>query len=163
MSISILEACRKRKRRPKTFNFHTFMESGCPMTPSGPFRDNVRSFLRECAELEDYNLEDMPIFCTLLLHETLSFVVPLYTIEEDVKNSSEPYCDQCRSSGKVLILFELGVFRQGLVRVLNWKLLIQLGCVLVLFLECSLFRSFQFCCHLQKLDLVLYSSLTVVV
>ncbi|KAL5743540.1 hypothetical protein ACOSQ2_026656 [Xanthoceras sorbifolium] len=99
MSISILEACRKRKRRPKIYGFHTFADSGCPISPAGPFRDNVRMFLQECAELEDYNLEGMPIWCTLLVHETLSFVVPLYTIEEDVRSSNEPYCDQCRSSG----------------------------------------------------------------
>ncbi|TXG69877.1 hypothetical protein EZV62_004812 [Acer yangbiense] len=99
MSISILEACRKRKRRPKIYGFHTFADSGCPISPVGPFRDNVRMFLRECAQLEDYNLDGMPIWCTLLVHETQSFVVPLYTIEEDVMSSNQRSCDQCRSTG----------------------------------------------------------------
>lgn len=49
---------------------------------SGPFRDNIRVFLQECAELEDYNVEGMPIWCTLLVHENRGFVVSFYTIEE---------------------------------------------------------------------------------
>ncbi|CAN6572720.1 unnamed protein product [Malus baccata var. baccata] len=38
----------------------------------------------------------MPIWCTLLVHDNRSMVVPLYTIEEDVKTSEEPFCDQSR-------------------------------------------------------------------
>ena len=100
MSIPILEACRKRKRRPKLFGFHTFADPGCPINPSGPFRDNIRVFLQECAEIEDYNVDGMPTWCTLLVHENRNFVVPLYTIEESVKNSLRPFCDQCRCTGE---------------------------------------------------------------
>lgn len=75
--IPILEACRKRKRRPKLFGFHTFANPGCPINPSGPFRDNMRVFLQECAEIEDYNVDGMPTWCTLLVHENRNFVVPL--------------------------------------------------------------------------------------
>ncbi|KAM7460027.1 hypothetical protein LguiA_035957 [Lonicera macranthoides] len=99
MSIPILEACRKRKRRPKFFGFHTFADPGCPINPSGPFRDNIRLFLQECAEIEDYNVDGMPTWCTLLVHENRNFVVPLYTIEESVKSSLRPFRDQCRCTG----------------------------------------------------------------
>ncbi|KAK9272792.1 hypothetical protein L1049_003169 [Liquidambar formosana] len=99
MSIPILEACRKRRRRPKLYGFHNFADQGSPINPSGPFRDNIRVFLRECAEVEDYNIDGMPAWCTLLVHESRNFVVPLYTIEERVKHSLHPFCDQCRSTG----------------------------------------------------------------
>ncbi|XP_057972662.1 PHD finger protein MALE MEIOCYTE DEATH 1 [Malania oleifera] len=99
MSIPIFESCKKRKRMPKLFAFHTFAEPGCPIKPTGPFRDNIRLFLRECAELEDYNVEGMPTWCTLLVSETRNFVVPLYTIEESVNNSARPLCDHCRCTG----------------------------------------------------------------
>lgn len=100
MSISILESCKKRKRRPKLFGFQTFGDPGSPISPAGPFRENIRIFLQQCAEIEDYRIQEkMPIWCTLLVHENRSFVVPLYTIEEDVKLSTKPYCDHCRCSG----------------------------------------------------------------
>ncbi|KAM6546181.1 hypothetical protein CsatB_026917 [Cannabis sativa] len=96
MSVPILEACKKRKRRPKLFGFHTFGDS---IQARGPFRESIRLFLQECAEIEDYNLEGMPVWCTLLVLENRSLVLPLYTIEEDVKTSPLPYCDHCRSTG----------------------------------------------------------------
>ncbi|XVF64432.1 hypothetical protein PTKIN_Ptkin09bG0169200 [Pterospermum kingtungense] len=100
MSIPILDSCRKRKRRPKLFGLHTFAEpdSGCPINPTGPFRDNIRVFLKQCAEPEDYCVKGMRIWCTLLAHDKTS-VVPLYTIREDVNNSSNPFCDHCRCTG----------------------------------------------------------------
>ncbi|XP_021893728.1 PHD finger protein MALE MEIOCYTE DEATH 1 [Carica papaya] len=99
MSIPIIETCRKRKRRPKIFEFHKFAEPGHPVSFTGPFRDNVRIFLEECAEPEDYYVGGMPIWCTLLVHENKSFVLPLYTIEENVQCSIGPYCDHCRCTG----------------------------------------------------------------
>ena len=100
MSISILEACKKRKRRPKLFGFHTFADPGCPINPTSHFSDNIRVFLRECAEVEDYNFHGMPIWCTLLVNENRGFVVPVYTVEESVKDSAKPFCDQCRCTGE---------------------------------------------------------------
>lgn len=82
MSIPIFEACKKRKRIPKLYGLHSFADPRCPIALSGPFRDNIRVFLQECAELEDYNVEGMPIWCTLLVHENRGFVVSFYTIEE---------------------------------------------------------------------------------
>nr|XP_023897065.1 PHD finger protein MALE MEIOCYTE DEATH 1-like [Quercus suber]POE55257.1 phd finger protein male meiocyte death 1 [Quercus suber] len=99
MSIPILEACKKRKRRPQLYGFHSFGDPGCPIDPKGAFRDNIRVFLQQCAELDDNNVQGMPAWCTLLVHETRSFIVPLYTIEEDVKHSPRPYCDHCRCAG----------------------------------------------------------------
>ncbi|GLT28768.1 hypothetical protein SLA2020_036760 [Shorea laevis] len=99
MSIPILETCRKRKRRPRLFAFHTFADPGCPVVPTGVFQDNIRVFLKECAEPEEYCVRGMPVWCTLLVHQNKSFVVPLYTIEENVFNSSQPYCDHCKSTG----------------------------------------------------------------
>ncbi|PQM40741.1 PHD finger protein MALE MEIOCYTE DEATH 1 [Prunus yedoensis var. nudiflora] len=99
MSIPILEACKKRKRRPKIYGFSSFCDPGCPIGPNGPFRDNIRLFLQECAELEDYSVQGMPTWCTLLVHDNRSLVVPLYTIEEDVKTSERPFCDHCRCTG----------------------------------------------------------------
>lgn len=110
MSIPILETCRKRKRRPKLFGLHTFAEpgSGCPAvnTTGCPFRDNIRAFLKQCAEPEDYCVKGMPIWCTLLSHDKTSVVIPLYTIKEDVNTDSpNPFCDHCRCTGLPLHFF----------------------------------------------------------
>ncbi|XP_011038253.1 PREDICTED: PHD finger protein MALE MEIOCYTE DEATH 1 [Populus euphratica] len=99
MSIPNLENCKKRKRWPKLYDFNTFCEPDCPINPRGPFRDNMRLFLQQCAEPEDYKVEGMSIWCTLLVIESKNFVVPLYTIEEDVKESVRPFCDLCRCNG----------------------------------------------------------------
>lgn len=82
MSIPLLEACKKRKRTPKFYGLHTLAEPGCPISPSGLFRDNIRYFLQECAEPEQYSVRGMPIWCTLLVHENKGLFFPLYTIEE---------------------------------------------------------------------------------
>ncbi|KAF8370108.1 hypothetical protein HHK36_031859 [Tetracentron sinense] len=99
MSINIFEACRKRKQKPKLYGFHTFANPGCPIHLCGPFRDNIRVFIRECGEIEDYNVDGMPTWCTLLVNEKSGVVVPLYTIEESVKHSQRPFCDHCRCIG----------------------------------------------------------------
>nr|KUM45760.1 hypothetical protein ABT39_MTgene2326 [Picea glauca] len=114
MSIPIFEACKKRKRIPKLYGLHSFADPRCPIALSGPFRDNIRVFLQECAELEDYNVEGMPIWCTLLVHENRGFVVSFYTIEESRVHSLRPFCDQCRCTGKARILFSL------IVLFFNW-------------------------------------------
>ncbi|KAK3039344.1 hypothetical protein RJ639_028744 [Escallonia herrerae] len=99
MPVPVLEACKKRKRAAKFYGLHTFADPGCPIAPSGPFRDNVLSFLQECTEPEDYNVKGMPVWCTFLVHEKRGFVLPLYTIEESVKRSLQPFCDHCRCAG----------------------------------------------------------------
>ncbi|CAH8385981.1 unnamed protein product [Eruca vesicaria subsp. sativa] len=99
MPLPILETCRKRKRRPSVYSLQRLGEEEFPISRSGSFRDNVRVFLREFAEVEEYNVGGSPVWCTLLSHEAKSTVIPLYTIEEDVGRSSEPYCDHCRCTG----------------------------------------------------------------
>ena len=122
MSIPILEACKKRKRRPKLFGFHSFGDPGCPIRTTGPFRDNIRTFLQQASEVEDYNLLGMPIWCTLLVHENRSIVIPLYTIEETVEHSCRPHCDHCRCTGNSSIfLFD---FEKFFLSVLGFSLAI---------------------------------------
>ncbi|KAL1215232.1 PHD finger protein MALE MEIOCYTE DEATH 1 [Cardamine amara subsp. amara] len=99
MPIPIIETCRKRKRKPNVYSLQRFGEEEFPMNRNGAFRDKIRVFLRDFAEVEDYSIRGMPVWCTLLSHESKSSVIPLYTIEEDVIRSSEPYCDHCRCTG----------------------------------------------------------------
>ncbi|KAK4275005.1 hypothetical protein QN277_018151 [Acacia crassicarpa] len=99
MSFSLLEACKKRKRLPKVFTFHSFADPGCPISSNGPFRDNIRLFLQECGELEDFQIQGMPLWTTGLIHEKSNCMIPLYTIEENVCHSSHPFCDHCRCAG----------------------------------------------------------------
>ncbi|KAI8536547.1 hypothetical protein RHMOL_Rhmol10G0265800 [Rhododendron molle] len=107
-----LEAFKKRKRSPKIYGLHTFGHPGCPIAPAGPFRDNIRVFLRQCSEPEGYNVDGMPVWSTFLVHENRGFLVPLYTIEESVKHSLTPFCDHCRSTGEFVprffLILELG-------------------------------------------------------
>lgn len=97
-----MEALKKRKRKPKTYGLHTFGHPGCPIAPSGAFRDNIRVFLRQCSEPEEYSVDGMPVWTTFLEHENQGFLVPLYTVEESVKHSLTPFCDHCRSTGEFL-------------------------------------------------------------
>ncbi|XP_022879695.1 PHD finger protein MALE MEIOCYTE DEATH 1 [Olea europaea var. sylvestris] len=100
MEPPILEASNKGKKKPPNFyGFHTFAEPGFPISLRGPFRDNIRQFLQECAKLEEYNVEGMPVWCTFLVLENKGLVLPLYTIEENVKKSAKPFCDPCRCAG----------------------------------------------------------------
>ncbi|KAL2938027.1 PHD finger protein MALE MEIOCYTE DEATH 1 [Bienertia sinuspersici] len=100
MSLPILMSCKKRKRAPKLFVFSTFCDPGCPIEPNGSFRDNIREFLQECAVIEEYTVNSsMSVWCTLLVQENKGIVLPLYTIEENVVCSENPFCDHCRCSG----------------------------------------------------------------
>ncbi|PIN01011.1 PHD Zn-finger protein [Handroanthus impetiginosus] len=90
---------RRNRTPPKFYGFHTFAEPGFPVSLSGAFRDNIRMFLEQCAELEDYDFQGMPIWCTFLVYESRGTVLPLYIIEEDVKHSDTPFCDYCRCAG----------------------------------------------------------------
>ncbi|CAA3014716.1 Hypothetical predicted protein [Olea europaea subsp. europaea] len=64
----------------------------------GSFRENIRCFLQDAAELEDYRVNGMPIWCILIVSEH-NGVFPLYTIEETVEHSVNPFCDHCKLSG----------------------------------------------------------------
>ncbi|KAL8472341.1 hypothetical protein ACS0TY_028904 [Phlomoides rotata] len=85
---------------PKFYGFHTFAESGVPVTfTGGAFRDNVGQFLQQCAEPEDYSIDGMPVWRTFLVYENRGTAIPLYTVEESVRNSDRPFCEYCRSAG----------------------------------------------------------------
>ncbi|AES99203.2 PHD finger protein MALE meiocyte DEATH protein [Medicago truncatula] len=99
MSFSIIDASKKRKRWTKIFPLQSFADPGCPISPSGPFRENVRLFLQEAGELEDYTVMGNPLWCTFLIHEKKNLMVPFYALEEEVYNSSHPFCDHCRCVG----------------------------------------------------------------
>lgn len=83
----------------KYFGFHSFGDHGYPAMPSGSFSENIRFFLHECAEIEDYEVEGMSIWCMFLVLENRGIVIPLYTIEEDVQQSISPVCYHCRCVG----------------------------------------------------------------
>lgn len=100
MATQILESHTKRNRTPpKFYGFHTFAERGFPVSLTGAFRDNIRQFLQQCAESEDYDLQGMPIWRTFLVYEKRGTVLPLYTVEENVKHSDRPFCEYCRCAG----------------------------------------------------------------
>ncbi|KAK4842654.1 hypothetical protein QYF36_025493 [Acer negundo] len=97
MAITAFESCKKQKRTPKIFTIHSFATPASPM--DGPFRDNIRLFLQQCSEKEDYIVENNPVWCTLFLCETNGVVFPLYIVEQNVQQSSDPFCDFCRCVG----------------------------------------------------------------
>ncbi|XP_010554390.1 PREDICTED: PHD finger protein At2g01810 [Tarenaya hassleriana] len=97
MAITVYEASRKRERTPKILSIYN---SATPfMDVSGTFRDNIRLFLRNYSEKEDYSLHGNPVWCTLLANEANGVVFPLYTVEEHIPSSSNPLCDFCRCFG----------------------------------------------------------------
>ncbi|KAK1552600.1 hypothetical protein Q3G72_019900 [Acer saccharum] len=97
MAITTFESCKKRKRNPKIFTIHSFATPASPM--DGPFRENIRLFLQQCSEKEDYIVENNLVWCTLFLSETNGVVFPLYIVEQNVQQSSDPFCDLCRCVG----------------------------------------------------------------
>lgn len=81
---------------------------------------------------EDYSLEGMPVWCTLLMHEKKSIVVPFYTVQESVEESSFSFCEHCRLVG----MFSCSLPSMGLF-VYVWD-------------SCSLFRFPSWvCCDLH--------------
>ncbi|KAH9330687.1 hypothetical protein KI387_002795, partial [Taxus chinensis] len=90
---------KKRKRGERIFGFHSFGDPACPADYYGAFRDNVRKFLEEYAEREDYNVEGMPLWSIMLREDSHSAQIPVFVIEESVHNSLHPHCDHCRCIG----------------------------------------------------------------
>lgn len=99
MFLSRERAIRKRKRGERLFSFHNFADPGFPADYDGPFRDNVRAFLEECAETE-VTVDGLPGWCVALEDDSIQGArVNLLIFVEGVQDSLHPYCDQCRCIG----------------------------------------------------------------
>ncbi|KAM5561659.1 PHD finger protein MALE MEIOCYTE DEATH 1-like [Rosa sericea] len=89
---------RKRLRACTNHSYEltTFCEPGRPISPTGPFRDNIAVFLQQCAELTDFTVQGMSVWFTLL--RSRECLVPLFTIEDNVNTSKTEFCDHCLST-----------------------------------------------------------------
>ncbi|KAK9090678.1 hypothetical protein Sjap_023855 [Stephania japonica] len=101
MATNALEALKKKLgSTAKIFDYESFGDPGCPIILTGAFRENIRSFLSACGDVQDQTLQGMPVWSTLLFNARNKAVVPLYTIEETVDYSPRnPFCDHCRCTG----------------------------------------------------------------
>uniref|UniRef100_A0A6N2NLL5 Zinc finger PHD-type domain-containing protein n=1 Tax=Salix viminalis TaxID=40686 RepID=A0A6N2NLL5_SALVM len=106
ITTTIFEACsEKRKGSPFISTFNNSTSPPPPPIPpmplhSGAFRDNIRGFVKHCAEIEDYTVGHNPVWCALLLSESTGVVFPLYVLEENIHSSHpRPLCDRCRCIG----------------------------------------------------------------
>ncbi|KAH6773934.1 hypothetical protein C2S52_003144 [Perilla frutescens var. hirtella] len=102
-SIILRKPSNKRKNRinpEKLFLYDNFALPDTVNTAlSGAFRDNIRVFLHDFAEIQPYFVNGMPVWCTSLFSEN-DGVFPLYTVEETVRHDSlDPFCNHCESSG----------------------------------------------------------------
>ncbi|KAJ7548907.1 hypothetical protein O6H91_07G032400 [Diphasiastrum complanatum] len=89
----------KRKRSDRLFGIHSLGDPGCPADYDGPFRTNIRAFLRDHAEFETYNVQGMPNWSIELENEKISAQITLAIIEESLENSPHPHCKHCRCMG----------------------------------------------------------------
>lgn len=95
-----LEACinNSRKRKQRIFEFNTFAKSIGDY--SGPFRDNIRSFVNEFGE----QIDQQNVWSTLLLCESNGAVFPLYIVEEHINEHSVlPFCSHCKFVGQFIL------------------------------------------------------------
>lgn len=100
MYVSRDRAIRKRKRGERLFSFQHFADPGFPADYDGPFRDNVRAFLDECADPEPCNIDGMPAWSIALEDDaTQGCRINLLVFMEGVRDSLHPHCDQCRCIG----------------------------------------------------------------
>ncbi|KAL8520809.1 hypothetical protein ACS0TY_011383 [Phlomoides rotata] len=94
-SIILRKPSNKRINPDKLFQYDNFGIPGFAIkTLSGAFRDNIRVFLQNFAEIQDYTVNEMRVWCTSLFSENYG-VFPLYTLEETVQDSVDPFCDYC--------------------------------------------------------------------
>ncbi|EOA25971.1 hypothetical protein CARUB_v10019360mg [Capsella rubella] len=108
MAITVYDACTERTKTPKFLfiNDHattttTSSSSSSPfLNLAATFRDNIRSFLREYAEIEDYTIDGNTVSCIFLASQATGVVFPLYIVDEQISDSSpNPLCDFCRCVG----------------------------------------------------------------
>ncbi|KAG7563257.1 Zinc finger PHD-finger [Arabidopsis suecica] len=107
MAITVNDdALTERQKTPKIilindFAIHSSSSSSSPfINLSATFRDNIRSFLHEYAEIEDYTIDGATVSTLFLGNQANGVVFPLYIIEEQISVSSpNPLCDFCRCVG----------------------------------------------------------------
>ncbi|XP_010424952.1 PREDICTED: PHD finger protein At2g01810-like [Camelina sativa] len=107
MGITVYDAaCTATTKTPKFLLFNDYATTiPSPSPPpllnlSETFRDNIRSFLRDNAEIEDYTIDGNTVSCILLASQASGVVFPLYILEELISDSSpNPLCDSCRCVG----------------------------------------------------------------
>lgn len=98
-SIILRNPSNKRINPDKLFEYDNFGIPDFAMkTLSGAFRDNIRFFLQSFAEIQDYTVNEMSVWCTSLFSEN-DGVFPLYTLEETVQDSVDPFCEYCELAG----------------------------------------------------------------
>lgn len=101
-SIILRKPSNKRINPDKLFEFDNF---GIPdfaiKTLSGAFRDNIRVFLQSFAEIQDHAVNEMRVWCTSLFSANYG-VFPLYTLEETVRESVDPFCEYCELAGALI-------------------------------------------------------------
>ncbi|KAL7149567.1 hypothetical protein ABFS83_05G050000 [Erythranthe nasuta] len=90
---------RNRVNSKKLFEFDNFaVPNSMKKTLAGAFRDNVRVFLQNFAEIEEYTVGEMTVWSTLLFSQDEG-VFPLYTVEETAESSPDPFCNHCEAAG----------------------------------------------------------------
>ncbi|XP_051145061.1 PHD finger protein At2g01810-like [Andrographis paniculata] len=103
MASIVFNKNNKRKNRINSENLFEFKNFAAPGSVDNPlpgaFRDNIRVFLQNSSEIEDYTVNGMLVWCTPCVAGD-NGVFPLYTIEETVQNSAgQPFCSHCESAG----------------------------------------------------------------
>ncbi|CAA7043713.1 unnamed protein product [Microthlaspi erraticum] len=103
MAITVYDACAERKKSPKILIIDDFAIpsfSSLANLSYSTFRDSIRLFLNEYAEKEDYTVDGNTVSCLFLASEATGVVFPLFTVEEQISDSSpDPLCDFCRCVG----------------------------------------------------------------
>lgn len=93
---------KRRKNRinsEKLFEFENFaIPDSMAKALCGAFRDNIRVFLDNFAEKEEYTVQHMSVWSTSLFSQS-DGVFTLYTVEDVTGNTPNFFCELCASSG----------------------------------------------------------------
>lgn len=99
MATAIIDPYKNRKRKRRVFRQQD-LGSVLNDNLKGPFRDNIRLFLQEFGDYENYSVFGNPVWSSLLFMESNDSVLPLYIIEETATHHSvNPFCSHCKFVG----------------------------------------------------------------
>ena len=122
------------------YGFNKFLDNTWPFFPRS-FRENVRQFLHEYVEMQDYRVKGMVTWCFNLIEAKRGLVIPVYTIEDRAQNGSQP-CHHCHSSGnsmklwiELLFLWFLIIVYRVLVSILNLVIISTFSWIELLLLD----------------------------